>query len=236
MERKLKIGLFIAPLAAVAVALGTLFWIPGPGGEISSISNLPWPSFASQSEAIPTEPARLAQPEMIELEVKDVIPIEEANTHAVVLVSKDNGVMLPIFVTEEAAVSIAFRLAERASPHPLAADLLDDVVKRMGGKVTEVRIDSVKDDIYTSSVTIKQGGQDLTLDARPSDAIAMALTGHAKIFCEKKVLAQAGITRDEIDSLREEMGVGGAGPEEGLAPNGPGNAIPSVPDDSNIRL
>lgn len=244
MERKLRYSLFVAPFAAVAVALATLFWFSGASSEIRS-PTASWPSFGS-NENIPTEPARLDRSKLVELEVKDVIPIEEANTHAVVLTSKDGAFMLPIFVTEEAAVSIAFRLAQRDSPHPLAADLLDDVVDQMGGQVTEVTIDDVQNDIYTSNVVIRQAGKDLTISARPSDAIAMALTGKARIMCAQKVLAQAGITREEIDSLQEHMGIGGGGdmgggggPEEGMPPmdeEGPGNVVPMTPDESNIRL
>ena len=48
---------------------------------------------------------------------------------------------LPIFVDEAAAMAIAFRLAHVEPPHPLAQDLLDDVVEELGGQVTEVRID-----------------------------------------------------------------------------------------------
>lgn len=235
MKTPFKVGLFVAPLAAVAVALGTLLWIPGASGASSSYSF----GFASdETNAIGAQPARLDPGEMIELEVKDVIPIEEANTHAVVLVSRDQKIMLPIFVTEEAAVSIAFRLAERASPHPLAADLMDDLVLKMGGKVTEVRINAVKDDIYTSSVVVHQGENDLTMNARPSDAIAMALTGNAKIVCTQRVLSEAGITRDEIDSLRNHLGVGGSGGAgSGGDDKAPGDAIPPLPPgESNIRL
>lgn len=234
MERSIKISLLVAPLAAIAVALGTLFWIPGGEGGFPSLQKMSW---ASPGGAFSTQPASQVSPDqLIELEVRDVIPIEEADTHAVVLVSKDQSFVLPIFVTEEAAVSIAFRLAQQDSPHPLAADLLDDVVEEMGGKVTEVRIDDVQDDIYTSRVTIKQDGKDHSINARPSDAIAMALTGKAKITCTPKVLEAAGISQQEIDQLREHMGVGGGGQDEGFPMDEPGGAVPVVPDDSNIRL
>lgn len=180
---------------------------------------------------------------MVELTVRDVIPIAEANTHAVVLVSRDEGVLLPIFVTEEAAVSIAFRLAHQDSPHPLAADLLDDVVNIMGGHVTEVQIDDVREDIYTSHVVIRQGKTDHKVSARPSDAIAMALTGKARILCAQQVLAQAGISREEIDAFRERMGIGGGGPPvPGMPPpatpeSGPApQKSPPPADDSRIRL
>ena len=197
-----------------------------------------WPSAVA--------PALFAQPadkaNTVELTVQDVIPIAEANTHAVVLVSRDEQMLLPIFVTEEAAVSIAFRLAHQESPHPLAADLLDDVVSTMGGQVTEVQIDDVRDDIYTSHVVIRQGKTDHRLSARPSDAIALALTGKAKIFCAEQVLARAGISKREIDALRQQLGVGGSGPsnQEATPPvplgKGPSEKKPPPRDDSHIQL
>ncbi|MBX5481058.1 MAG: bifunctional nuclease family protein [Myxococcaceae bacterium] len=245
MKTPIKAGFFVAPLAAVAVATGTLLWFPGAGGAHSSTL---FPAGPLRSGDVYVAPAKVDPADTpIELEVKDVIPIEEADTHAVVLVSKDQQVMLPIFVTEEAAVSIAFRLAQRTSPHPLAADLMDDLVAKLGGKVTEVRIEDVQNDIYTSHVVVHQGNRDLAIEARPSDAIAMALTGKAKILTNQKVLDAAGITREEIDSLRKDLGVGGGGgagigdeDEDSPAlphPSEPGGkSIPTTPDDSNIRL
>ncbi len=162
--------------------------------------------------------------ELVELEVQDVVPLMEAQTHAVVLTTKDRAIVLPVFVDEASAVSIAFRLAEREPPQPLAQDLLDDVVAKLGGRVTEVRIDDLRDNVYSGRVFLEQGKRKMTLDARPSDSIAMALTSHARIRVTRKVLALAGISRDEIESLREGgPGVGGSGPggmdmEEDVSP------------------
>jgi uncharacterized protein len=177
---------------------------------------------------------------MVEVTVRDVIPIAEANAHAVLLVSSDESMLLPLFVTEEAAVSIAFRLAQQDSPHPLAADLLDDVVATMGGSVTEVQIDGVRDDIFMSHVVIRQGKKAHRLSARPSDAIAMALTGKAKILCTPQVLAEAGISREDIEALRDQMGIGGGGPQDPEEPPQGPMAPPAVPapptDEPQIKL
>ena len=59
---------------------------------------------------------------LVQVEVKDVVPLKELNQHAVVLVSKEDGMVLPLFVDETAAVAIAFRLMGRPTPHPLAHD------------------------------------------------------------------------------------------------------------------
>jgi bifunctional DNase/RNase len=215
--------------------MGIFFSLPSGREQLARVTAVGWRS-AGAAALLAGVPGSGT---MVELTVQDVIPIADAKAHAVVLTSSDEQVLLPIFVTEEAAVSIAFRLAHQDSPHPLAADLLDDVVSIMGGQVTEVRIDDVRDDIYTSHVVIRQGETDHKLSARPSDAIAMALTGKAKIFCAQQVLAQAGISRREIDALREQMGVGG-GPPPGGPPARPEKTpgVKKAPprDDSHIQL
>lgn len=152
--------------------------------------------------------------ELIELVVRDVVPLEEAQTHAVVLTTQDGEIVLPVFVDEAAAVAIAFRLAHLEPPQPLAQDLLDDVVSKLGAHVTEVRIDDLRGDIYTGRVFLQQGKKNLELDARPADSIAMAMDGNARIRVTRKVLTQAGINRDDIESMQEGPGVGGSGPME----------------------
>jgi uncharacterized protein len=243
VERSARISLLLTPLAAVALAVAIFLSLPGNPGGLSKGPNLSWtwPSANAVAAGPSNEPQRGS---MVELTVRDVIPIAEADAHAVVLISHDENVLLPIFVTEEAAVSIAFRLARQDSPHPLAADLLDDVVSSMGGRVTEVQIDDVRDDIYMSHVVIRQGQKNHRINARPSDAIAMALTGKAKILCTQQVLAQAGISREDIEALRNQMGVGGGprGPglpgEEPKQPTVPAPAVPAPPrsKDGNIKL
>ena len=149
--------------------------------------------------------------ELVELIVRDVVPLEEAQTHAVVLSTEDGQIVLPVFVDEAAAVAIAFRLAHMEPPQPLAQDLLDDVVSKLGAHVTEVRIDDLRGDIYTGRVFLQQGKRQLELDARPADSIALALDGKARIRVTRKVLSQAGITREDIKALHGQQGVGGSG-------------------------
>ena len=107
-------------------------------------------------------------PRLVPMEVKDVVPLKELRQHAVVLVSKEDGTVLPLFVDETAAVAIAFRLMGRPTPHPLAHDLLDRIVPSLGGRLTEVRIDGLKDHVYQSHVIIQQANRQLVIEARPS--------------------------------------------------------------------
>jgi bifunctional DNase/RNase len=214
--------LFLAPLSAVALALGGLLFLPAFGT---------WSAVAAPSVVVAPEHCLTEEggdpgacKELIELVVRDVVPLVEAQTHAVVLTTQDGAMVLPIFVDESAAVAIAFRLAHLDPPQPLAQDLLDDVVAKLGAKVTEVRIDDLRGDIYTGRVFLQQGKKRLELDARPADSIAMALDGSARIRVTRKVLAMAGISRDDIESLHQGPGVGGSGPgfgEPAPVPIGP---------------
>ncbi len=209
--------------------------LPGFAGALPSVK-------AAASESVACVPKKGGNPaackELVELQVRDVIPLMEAQTHAVVLTTGDGELVLPIFVDESAAVAIAFRLAHLQPPQPLAQDLLGSVVTGLGGKVVEVRIDDLRDDIYTGRVFLEQGKRKVTLDARPSDSIAMALDGKARIMVTRKVLDEAGISRAEIDALREGgPGVGGSGPsdlmDEPVDPHHgtpPGMAPPLMPE------
>ena len=186
METSSKIALWFASFAAALLVGFTALLLPDVLLSRSAI--------AAESPrallAVPVSGQPCGAPQgtpcdqLTEMEVKDVVPLQAADSHAVVLVAKGTGTVLPIFVDESSAVAIAFRLAHRESPHPLAQDLLDVVVEKMGGTVTEVRIDDVKEDVFHGRVFISQGEKKLELDARPSDSIAMALTRGAKIFAE----------------------------------------------------
>lgn len=240
METSSKVALWFASFAAALLVGFTALLLPDvllSRGAIAAEQAPP----GVLAGTVPTSGPPCGTPngipcdQLTEMEVRDVVPLDAADSHAVVLVAKGSGTVLPIFVDESSAVAIAFRLAHRESPHPLAQDLLDRVVETLGGKVTEVRIDDVKEDVFQGRVFISQGEKKLELDARPSDSIAMALTRGAKIFATQKVLVEAGISREEIDELKRQgppgPGVGGSG-EEGMGeelreplPHGKGKEI-----------
>jgi uncharacterized protein len=244
VKTPIRLGFLLAPFSAVLLALGGALLLPslvlsgntaqkGQGQELAP---------AERCHPLAGEDANFCK-QMVELEVRDVVPLEEAQTHAVLLVSKDGSMLLPIFVDEASAVAIAFRLAHLEPPHPLAQDLLDDVVVKLGGKVSEVRIDGLQDDIFVGRLIIKQGARDVALEARPSDSIAMALTGNAPILAHRKVLDEAGISKEEVDSMMNDLGVGGGGlpGEPGAEPKAeplPRPPLPprGEPDEDTIHL
>lgn len=232
----------VAPLSAALLALGVLV-LPGFGTPTALPVKAP---AAAQAEIAACTPKKGASPaackELVELRVRDVIPLIESQTHAVVLTTEDGQLVLPIFVDESAAVAIAFRLAHLHSPQPLSQDLLGSVVSELGAKVTEVRIEDLHDDIYVGRIFLEQGERKMTLNARPSDSIAMALDGQARIRVTRKVLDEAGISRGDIDALRDGApGVGGSGPpvpQESTDDHPPRRLAPKLTPDrtDEIRL
>lgn len=160
---------------------------------------------------VTARPAQAPEEELVEMEVMDVVPMDEGEAHAVILVSKGEGTVLPVFVEESAAVAIAFRLAHRDAPHALVEDLLDRMVGELGGTVEQVRIGAIQNHLDLSTITVRQGEKVFRVPARASDSISMALTSGAKIFATAELVKEVGITQKEIEELRDKMGVGGSG-------------------------
>jgi bifunctional DNase/RNase len=135
--------------------------------------------------------------------VGGVAPTNEGN--AVVLMDDAAHRGLVLFVGGTEALSIAVRLEQRRFERPLTHDLLDSVVTKLGGEVVSVRVDRLEDDVFFGSLLISKDGRLLELDARPSDALALAIGNSVPVYVAETVLTQAGIDVDKFDfrKLRE---------------------------------
>ena len=120
---------------------------------------------------------------------------------AVILEARDE--LIPIFITTDQAQSM--HLARRGEPfeRPLTHDLLVDIVAEFGGAIDRVRIDEIAGGTFYAKVDAEQyhGGERKTavFDARPSDAIALALRVECPIVVSDDVIDAAGQPRDSID-------------------------------------
>ncbi len=135
----------------------------------------------------------------VTMTVLGVLPVGGA--HAVLLVDGPKQVVLPIVVGETEALSIELRLHHKRFTRPLTHDLLDQVVTDLGAKVLEVRVSGVGGGAFVGSLLLTQAHRVLTLDARPSDAIALAVGDGAPIYVAREVLDEAGIDRRALDHL-----------------------------------
>lgn len=143
------------------------------------------------AEALEPAEARPGSSGFLEMFVAGVVPSDEG--HTLVLVNADEQVLLPLGIGLTEALSIHGRLERRTSSRPMTHDLLDHIVTELGGEIVRVQIDDVRDDIFTGTVFIKKAGRVVSFDARPSDAVALAIGSHAPIFVARPVVDRAAI-------------------------------------------
>lgn len=116
-------------------------------------------------------------------------------TQAPIVVLKDESgqVTLPIWIGIAEATSIASAIKQVAMARPLTHDLFYELLLELGITVQRIVITELKDSTYFAELILGQGDKVLVMDARPSDAIAMALRATAPIYVAQAVLDQARI-------------------------------------------
>jgi hypothetical protein len=128
---------------------------------------------------------------MVEMEV---VKVGSLNDQSVVLLrSKADSKILPIWIGDAEANAINLRLTGRKPPRPLTHDLLDRVIAQLGGRLVKVHVEDLKDNVFYGRVFLKQGQKDIDIDARPSDSIALAVGAKVPVLVARKVLDAAGV-------------------------------------------
>ncbi|MFO0773347.1 MAG: bifunctional nuclease family protein [Nitrospiraceae bacterium] len=137
------------------------------------------------STATPERPGADA---LIPVHVHGVVRDENTETHIVVLRDEQGQDVLPIWVG--LAEGNAIRLAQEGivTPRPMTHDLIRNVATHLGVQISRVVISDVKKTTYYATVYLTSKGVDRTLDARPSDAIALAIRAACPMFVTKDVL------------------------------------------------
>jgi bifunctional DNase/RNase len=144
-------------------------------------------SARAQSESDPTPTASYH-----EVEVVAVMFDERLQQPVVVLESRRDKRALPMSIGLAEATGIAVPLRGVTPPRPLTHDLFLTLFGRLKVSLKRVVITDFRDDIYYAVVYLTAGGTDMTLDARPSDAIALALRAKAPVFVEQRVFDRTG--------------------------------------------
>jgi len=128
---------------------------------------------------------------------------------AVLLGDAAHETVLPILIGGTEALSIALRSEGRRFERPLTHDLLDALMHELGGRLLRVRIDDLRGDTFVATIFVRRGDRTIELDARPSDAIALALGNGSPILVSRHVLEHAGVKRQDIEQGGPAAGVDG---------------------------
>jgi bifunctional DNase/RNase len=126
-----------------------------------------------------------------EIVVLGVVPGDEG--HTVLLGDLVKRRFIPMGVGATEALSIHTRLEGKRYARPLTHDLLDQMIGRLGGTLVKVHIDDLREGVFYGTVYVKTKTKTLRFDARPSDAIALALSAGKPIFMARNVLEESAI-------------------------------------------
>jgi hypothetical protein len=130
---------------------------------------------------------------MVEMSVSGVILEPKTRSPIVVLKDADERRALLIWVGEAEANAILMGLEKIQPPRPMTHDLLLNAVKLLNGKITGIRVSDMRDSTFFAEIDVEVGGEVKVLDARPSDAIALAMRVDVPIFVAEPVMATSSV-------------------------------------------
>jgi bifunctional DNase/RNase len=141
----------------------------------------------------------------IEMTIKGLMVDPITNTPIVILRDQDGQRVLPIWVGIFEANAIALQIENVTTPRPMTHDLLRNVITDLKANVDRIVVCDLQDNTFYALIYLTRNGETMAIDARPSDAIALALRTRAPIFVEESVIDSAKTTDlapDKPDSDR----------------------------------
>jgi len=130
---------------------------------------------------------------MVEMNVSGVILEPKTKSPIVVLKDADERRALLIWVGEPEANAILLGLEAIKTPRPLTHDLFRNTLQTLGATISRIRISEMRDNTFFAELVIDRDGQEVVVDSRPSDAIALALRFNAVIEVAEDVMASSAI-------------------------------------------
>lgn len=131
-----------------------------------------------------------------EVKVRGLLVDPTTNTPIVLLKDLESEAMLPIWVGPFEANSIATEIEKVAPPRPMTHDLLRLIITQMGGTVKRVIVTELRDNTFYALIEIEIGAEVVIIDARPSDAIALALRVDCQIFVRDEVFISSSLAEE----------------------------------------
>lgn len=131
---------------------------------------------------------------MIELTLSKIKIDETRNEQVIVFKEKKGERYLPVVIGIAEVNAIKLKLSGITPPRPLTHDLVVQVIERLGASLDKVYIDKLEQNTFYAKLFLKHNDQEIVIDARPSDSVAIALRTGAPIYAAEDVLTQAGIT------------------------------------------
>ncbi len=153
----------------------------------------------------------------IEMTIKGLMIDPITNMPIVILKDKEGDRVLPIWVGVFEANAIALQIENITTPRPMTHDLLRNILSEIEADVQRIVVCELKENTFYAMIYLDREGQTMAVDARPSDAIALALRTKAPIFVEDAVVESAkglDLSKDTTDSERLQKWLEGLNPDD----------------------
>lgn len=141
---------------------------------------------------------------MIQMKVMGIAIDTASGSPIIVLNDIENRKALPIWIGSAEASAIIRKIENIKVIRPMTHDLIIDIIEKTGYEVQRVEINDVEKDTYFSTIYLLKDNEEVTIDSRPSDAIAVAIRVEAPIFVSPKVLASGSVSCDSQKDEEEQ--------------------------------
>ena len=123
----------------------------------------------------------------------------------VLLKTIDGNKFLPIWIGHPEAAAILMKLQGATTPRPMTHDLISEMINELDAQCTRVSVTELKDNTFYASITLRVNGQEVEIDSRPSDALAVAVRTSAPIFAAEDVIQESAIEFEHEAEDTEEV-------------------------------
>lgn len=124
----------------------------------------------------------------VEMRIRGLLMDPVTNTPIVILKDADSDTVLPIWVGIYEANAIALEIEKVSTPRPMTHDLIKNVLTGLDARVHKVVVTELKDDTFYAVIWMEREGRIISVDSRPSDALALALRVDCPIYVDDEVL------------------------------------------------
>lgn len=140
----------------------------------------------------------------VEMKIRGLTMDPVTNMPIVVLKDQSSETVLPIWVGVPEANAIALEIEKIVPPRPMTHDLLKNLLVGLEAMVRKVVVTELRDDTFFAVIWLERDGQSISIDSRPSDALALALRVDCPIFVEEEVLKTSKAASNVTDRVSAE--------------------------------
>jgi bifunctional DNase/RNase len=137
----------------------------------------------------------------VEMKIRGLMMDPVTQTPIVILKDVSGGTILPIWVGMYEANAIALEIEKVSTPRPMTHDLIKTLINGLQADVRKVVVSELRDDTFYAMIWLEKDGEMISVDSRPSDALALALRTDCPIYVEEQVIRTSKATSSVSDKV-----------------------------------